>query len=90
MLKIDAIELPIVLKNGRGELLAEIINPDGKEDKFVAYVNNHKINNYGFDFDSVTECIEATFAYLYQQMQEYRKQAEEYQEVKVVLKKALK
>lgn len=86
----SGIKLPIELKNGRGEVIASICSDYKTTDRYVAYINHHRIDCYGFGFSDITECIEAAFAYIYQQMQEYRKQAEEYNEVRTALRKALK
>lgn len=89
ILDASGIQLPMVLKNHKGEQLATICYAFGRKDKYEGFVNGHKIDCYGFPFDSVTECIEGVFGYLYQQMQDYRKEAEEYNEVRRALKKAL-
>lgn len=88
---IDAsgITLPLELKNSLGDNLAYIYKDD-QTGKYRAFVNSHEITNYGFKFDDITECLTGVFGHLYQEMNNYRKQAEEYRELKNTLKKALK
>jgi hypothetical protein len=85
-------ELPIELKNHKGENIASIYYSDHFKG-YIGSVNGHNIEDsylgYPRGYNSLSDCVKATFAFLYTRMQDYRKEAEEYQELKEALRTAL-
>lgn len=80
------LKLPIELRNGRGDVIATIFYLD--YDKCYHWSVNNKSSSYGFS--EFSDCLESAFAYLYTEMQEFRKEAEEYRVLKGALRTALK
>jgi hypothetical protein len=83
----ETIKFPIQLKNKDGSVIASIEFWEGSEylrKGYYAFINGHNVNDSGFE--TITECMEAAFAYLYVKMHEYRKISEKYNELKRILK----
>lgn len=87
---LKSIKLPIELKNSKGETIASIQYWEGSEyvrSGYHGFVNGHHVYEYGHA--ELTDCIEATFAYLYTQMNDFRKVAEKHERLVGALKESL-
>lgn len=86
---VEGIKLPIELHNNNGDLLASI-SYDERRGGYCARVNNYTIDNFGYCYEELTDCLTNCFAYLYQEMQEHRKVAEKHWELTKLLREIIR